>query len=112
MPDFINPHFDLPFRFGATGSAVCVEQDSTENIENAVEAVFRTTIGQRLELPEFGVPDQAFTENGPDLNAYAAALDKWEPRASALLTSASPIAEDQSYFRVTAEVPENRGLDG
>lgn len=101
MPDLDIPHFDLPFRFGLGGSAVCVEQDSVDNVENCVEALFRTEVGQRLEMPEYGIPDQTFTEGGPDPTALATAIDKWEPRAASTLTVTNPDSTDANSFKVT-----------
>lgn len=74
------PHFDIPFRFDAT-SAVCVEQDSIEDITNCVEAVMRYPTGFREDLPEFGIPDQVFTEGNLDVEAVRASVEYWEPRA-------------------------------
>jgi phage baseplate assembly protein W len=74
------PHFSLPFRIEG-GTVATSEQDTLEEIADCVEAVLRTTVGARLELPEFGIPDQSFSLNGADPHAIDAAVQKWEPRA-------------------------------
>jgi phage baseplate assembly protein W len=50
--------------------------------------LFSTTRGQRIELPDYGVPDQVFsTESSVDTSELAAAVNQWEPRATALVHS-------------------------
>ena len=80
-PAVLVPHFDLPFRFTGTSFAV-VEQDSAADIANCVQAIIRTPVGWREELPSFGVPDQSFSQNGVDVAPIIAAVQEWEPRAS------------------------------
>lgn len=56
------PHFDLPFRFGTYGTnAAVVQQDSTTDVRNCVEAILRTQSGSRLYVPAFGVDDPSFS---------------------------------------------------
>ena len=73
------PHLALPFRI-VDGRAAVTEQDTFEEIRDCVQAIIRTPRGFRLELPDFGVPDQTFHEGGADADEIAAALDRWEPR--------------------------------
>lgn len=84
MPDI--QHFDYPFRFGAGGHAVTVEQDSIEEITAGVIHVLKTTIGTRVDLPEFGVPELVMREGGVNVNGIISALRVWEPRATNELT--------------------------
>lgn len=79
------PHFDLPFRFVGSNAAV-VEQDSLEDITNCVEAVVRTIIGQRVELPDFGIPDPTFQTQPLQLQAITEAILQQEPRATIAMT--------------------------
>jgi phage baseplate assembly protein W len=75
------PHFDLPFRFIGSGNAVVVDQDTLEDVSNCVEAIMRTVIGQRQELPEFGIPDPTLQTQPiyrPDILTQVL---EWEPRA-------------------------------
>lgn len=74
------PHFSLPFRIVA-GTAAVTEQDTLEEIADCVEAIIRTPAGTRLELPEFGIPDQSFSLNGADPAPIVTAVQQWEPRA-------------------------------
>src|SRR5688572_10071540 len=82
------PHFAIPFRVDASGSAVVVDQDSFEEIAQCVGVLFSTTKGQRIELPDYGVPDQVFTEQSSvDTSELAGVVNQWEPRATALVHS-------------------------
>jgi phage baseplate assembly protein W len=76
------PHFALPFRF-VDGRAVVNEQDSYEDVRDCVRAIVSFPQGSRIELPEFGIPDQTFRENGVDAASVRAAVQRWEPRADA-----------------------------
>jgi phage baseplate assembly protein W len=79
------PHFDLPFRFGSDGHAAVVEQDTFEEIRNCVVAIVRTVVGQREEMPEFGVPDLTFELQPLHIEKITEAILRDEPRASVLL---------------------------
>ncbi len=80
------PQFAMPFRV-ENGAVVEVEQGSVEEIESCVEAVLRTIVGdRRLDDPTFGIPDETFTQQGPEptAQAYIAAVEEQEPRARQL----------------------------
>jgi phage baseplate assembly protein W len=79
------PHFALPFRFSSPAAAV-TEQDSLDEIANAVYAILVCPVGFRVESPLFGVPDQTFAMPAPDLDEIRNAIETWEPRAAALLS--------------------------
>lgn len=79
------PHFSLPFRRDLNGRAVVVEQDSDEEIVDCVEVLLSTEKGSREEIPEYGIPDQVFRQNGADLAQIGASIDRWEPRAEHFL---------------------------
>jgi hypothetical protein len=85
----IVPHFSLPFRFEAdAGGAVHAavnEQDSIQDVMDCVEAIALCPIGFRLELPNFGIRDQTFTEGSIDIDDLQAAIALWEPRADVLI---------------------------
>jgi phage baseplate assembly protein W len=78
------PHFSLPFQIVA-GAAAVNEQDSFDEIRDCAEAIARCPHGFRIEAPDFGVPDQAFTTD-PDAAATAAvaAVEAQEPRTRLL----------------------------
>lgn len=75
-------HLALPLRLTTRGSLAQNEQDSLADVETAVEVVTRTPTGQRRHLPDFGVPDQTFSQNGVDPFSVQVAISRWEPRAS------------------------------
>lgn len=73
-------HLVVPFRFGGPS----VEQDSRAEIEQCVYVILSYRQGQRLDLPEFGIDDLAFTEGGIDLDRLHEEVAVWEPRARLL----------------------------
>lgn len=58
-----------------------VEQDSQAEVAQSVYAICATLIGQRSDLPEFGISALPFRKGGPDLAELTAAVEQWEPRA-------------------------------
>lgn len=81
----MSDHFAFPFRFGAAGRANVVEQDSPEEIEQGVKVLLLTELGERVEVPDFGVEEGTF-RTALDLDAYAEAATEWDERASVLFT--------------------------
>ncbi len=82
------PHIDSPFRFGPQGeSPPTNDQDSPQEIEDAVENILRYKIGFREDLPEFGIPDFSFKQAPISLGPIVDAILKYEPRAASLVTS-------------------------
>ena len=84
------PHFALPFRiedqgFGTT--ARVLEQDTADEIFDCVKAVVAYKPGDRIEKPDFGMPDQTFSEGGVDVDEVTQAVLHWEPRAELLIQS-------------------------
>jgi phage baseplate assembly protein W len=92
------PHFSLPFRFASPYAAVS-EQDSLDEIADCVYAILVCPVGFRVESPLFGLPDQTFAMPAPDLDEIRAAIEEWEPRASALLDE-QPDALDELVAHV------------
>jgi phage baseplate assembly protein W len=77
------PHFSFPFRVSATGTKVrVVEQDTDDEIMDCVEVVISTEPGERLDLPDFGVPDQTFQQGGVDMQVVINSIRRNEPRAN------------------------------
>lgn len=78
-------HFAWPFRI-VDGVVPTVEQDSTMEIDQCVEAVLNTPVGSRIDAPDYGVPDETFSQLSVDESAalYLAAIDAAEPRARVL----------------------------
>ncbi|HTU13701.1 MAG TPA: GPW/gp25 family protein [Solirubrobacterales bacterium] len=90
------PHIKLPLTFTDWGTAV-VEQDSAEEIRQCVELVLRTPTGSRVEVPEFGIDDLAFSRSTDRIEEEVLrAVDEWEPRARAMA--------DAEIFELSAKV--------
>lgn len=85
MSDVSVPHLAIPFRI-VNGSVAESEQGSVEEIEDCVESILRTFAGTRIDNPDFGIPDEAFTQQTPNSSAelYIAAIEAQEPRARVL----------------------------
>ena len=76
------PKLSYPFRFNAAGSqAIVVEQNSQDEIIDCVEVLLSTELGERQEVPDYGVPDQTFRQGGASTEAIEEAIRTWEPRA-------------------------------
>lgn len=102
MPKPRNPHLRFPFQ--VPGSSVPVlEQDTVDEIAQCAELIWRTPLGFRIELPEFGVRDQTFALGGVDKEELMMALAQWEPRAEAAIID-SPDLYDELVNRVSARV--------
>lgn len=67
-------------QFGPGGFRT-VAQDSDDDIVGCCAAVLSYPTGSRPERPDFGVTEQAFHENGPNVVEIRSALAAWEPRA-------------------------------
>ncbi|HXI18848.1 MAG TPA: GPW/gp25 family protein [Chloroflexota bacterium] len=101
--------FALPFRF-AGGRAVTVPRDSRADVDGCLEALLRTELGQRLELPEYGVPDQTFRTNGPDAQPIRDAIERWEDRATVRVEAdASDLKRMIGRVQVTTEQQTAQG---
>ncbi len=81
------PQLAHPFRVEG-GEVATVDQDSLEEIKACVLASLRTRFGSRMDEPEFGAPSQVFKRHPrhPVPDAYLRAVERDEPRASALGT--------------------------
>jgi len=91
------PHFGLPFRI-EYGRAVVNEQDTTDDVLACVLAILLCPTGYRAELPEFGIDDQTFHENGPDEESIALSIARWEPRADTLITGERDRVDELVYY--------------
>lgn len=78
------PHFAFPFRFSA-GEALVVEQDTQQEIEQGVKVLVLTEVGERLEVPDFGIRDLTF-QNDVDTEAIASAAVEWDDRVDLLFS--------------------------
>jgi phage baseplate assembly protein W len=98
------PHFDLPFRVQG-GSAVCVEQDTLRDIQNCVEAILRTHVGERESQPTFGIEDPTFQTIPLDPNSIINQVVESEPRA-VILAEESPDRIMELIDRIKFSVSE------
>lgn len=75
------PHISFPFRLNALGtSAVAVEQDGEAEVNDCVWVLLSTPLGTRIEVPDYGLPDQTFREGGASLPELISILARWEDR--------------------------------
>lgn len=102
MAQITTPHFALPFRMHR-GATVCVEQDTLDDIAGCIEAVLRTSPGQRIESPEFGSPELTFNQRPLNLDDVVNRVELWEPRARILL-SEDATELDPALARIRATV--------
>jgi phage baseplate assembly protein W len=77
------PHFSFPFRFGQAGAALVVEQDTYEDLEQNVRVLLLTELGERLEVPDFGIDDLVF-QTSLDEAGLAAQAGEWDDRVDVL----------------------------
>lgn len=95
------PHFKFPFQLASDGvRAQAVEQDSDDEILDCVVVLLSTTQGERIEIPEYGVRDQAFRQNGVDTAHILAQIRRYEERANINL---DPDAIQDLVQRVSVE---------
>ena len=76
-------HFAFPFRFGGTGTAAVVEQGTHAEIEQGVKVLVLTNLGERIEVPGFGVSDPTF-QLSIDTQTISSAAREWDERAEVL----------------------------
>jgi len=93
VSDLLPPHPQIPVKLTAGLELTTVEQGSADEIAQCVEAILRTPLGWRDDLPELGLPDQTFRMGGADPSVVARALDTYEPRADVLVTEAPDLLD-------------------
>jgi hypothetical protein len=91
------PHLAFPVRF-VDGVAVTVEQDSPEHKRDRIHNTCRHLIGDRLDDPTFGIPDEVMRVQRADLDAISAAIAQSEPMITVAVS------------RPTVEQPDPVGL--
>ena len=98
------PHLDQPFSFGPVFANV-VEQDSPEDIINCVAAILRTQIGERVDLPEFGIDQPTFETQPVDTNSIVEQIVVQEPRAAVIIDQ-NPSAFDSLILEMLVTVSQ------
>lgn len=98
-------HFDAPFRLGPDGQVVTVEQGSPEEIGAAILNVISCLQGEKLEDPQFGIPNILF-KNDVDLDAVIQAVQRLESRPDEY--TAQDLSRDPStrLIRLTAAIAD------
>lgn len=85
MPDI--PHLVWPLRLAASGQLADVEQDSLDDVRQAVRVLRSTPLGVRPLAPDIGLEDPTFASRvDPDL--LTAVLEEQEDRARLTITAA------------------------
>lgn len=97
------PHLAVPLRTDGTGAMAVLEQDSVEDITQCCAVLLATTIGDRVEVPDYGIPELAFRTEAP-LEAIAAAVEEWEPRADLDITDQPGLGGDLTTTEFLAKV--------
>lgn len=98
-----------PLRF-VNGLPVTVPQDSDEEIRQCVAVILAYPEGACLDLPEFGVPDPTFEQNGIDTATVQRVVERWEPRAPVSVTRAVVLSGDLDELR--ANISRSKGGRG
>lgn len=81
MTDIDTPHFAFPFAFDAVSARPVIrEQRSIEEIEDCLEVLLSTELGERIEEPDYGIPSPVFRQQGSSNEEIASAIARWEPR--------------------------------
>jgi phage baseplate assembly protein W len=76
------PQIALPFEIMANGRVREVEQDTLDEIAMSIQTILMYRIGDRIELPAFGVPEPLFRENTEAIGVMLAEhISRWEERA-------------------------------
>lgn len=101
------PHFAFPFRWTSAGRAAVVEQGSDAEIEQNVRVLLLSHIGERLEVPEFGVEDQTFRSE-IDEAAVRLAATEWDERVTLALQE-TPDATNAMIRDLLVQVAEREG---
>ena len=78
------PHLSLPVRV-ENGQAAVVEQDGPDHLTDRVYAVLAYRPGQRLDRPDFGLPQQAMRQGGADRDEIRQTVERFEPDAVVLI---------------------------
>ena len=96
----LTPHFDLPFKFGAT-----VEQGTAQDVANCIYMICATPIGYRDEAPLIGIENLAF-DTPPVMKEHVrTAISVQEPRADMMFSEHG--TEFERIVTVALEVRES-----
>lgn len=74
------PHLSAAMSLSPDGSFAFLQQDTLDEVSQSVEMICGSVTGSRTVVPNFGLPDQAFTL--PNANVIATQINKFETRAA------------------------------
>jgi hypothetical protein len=100
------PHFRHPFQFGK-GGVMTVEQDSDEELAGCAIVALLYERGQRIGMPDFGLPDQAMLQRGANLDQITAASREHDERLDASAEQAGNIKQGVEHVRVVLKLVRN-----
>lgn len=76
------PKLAFPLRLDTNGARALVhEQGTDEEIMDCVEVLLSTEVGERVEVPDYGISPQEFREGGASREELIEAIRIWEDRA-------------------------------
>ena len=96
------PHFALPLRLDGAGHFAVLEQDTVEEIAQAVAVCITTPVGSRVEVPDYGVARYDF--QGIDPGSLVASVAEWEPRADLTVDAVRGLGRGESLEDVRVVV--------
>ncbi len=97
------PHFSFPFRWVA-GRARVVDQDSPQEIEQGVRVLMLSHVGERLEVPGFGIEDPTFRSSLDEASIRQAASE-WDERVEIAIQE-TPEETDAMIRHLLVQVSE------
>ena len=100
------PRLAFPIRFEGDHFAE-TDQDTAEEVRDALEYVLTTRLGERAESPEFGIPDQLFAQR-VDGEAVLGALQSWETRAETVVATIQDL-DDTMHQQITIRATMTQG---
>lgn len=79
------PHLRIPMRVISDGTFETNGQNSLDDLAQCVQVLMLTEIGDRIEVPAYGVAPMLFSTVRPNL--VEDAIHRWEPRASVAVSA-------------------------
>lgn len=74
------PHLRIPLQVLPDGSLAMNEQATPDDLAQCVKVLMLTEIGDRIEVPKYGVVPMLF--NTVSRHLLLEAISRWEPRAT------------------------------
>lgn len=77
------PKLKVPFSVSG-GRVEVLEQDTLDQIAQCVYVLLSTELGSRIELPDYGISQQAFKKGGVDVVELQDSVSTWEKRVEGI----------------------------